>query len=70
MTPECWIEEAEFHAAEAGSIEPAAVIAVLASWLTVAARGYCPGYDRAPPVGLPTLRRSQRDRREETEPIA
>jgi hypothetical protein len=53
VTPEWWIEEAEFDAAEAGSIEPAAVIAVLASWLAVAVRGYCPGYDRAPPVGLP-----------------
>ena len=70
MTPERWIEEAEAHAAEAGSTGPAAVIAVLASWLSVATDGYCPGWDRAPPINLPLLRRTERDRREEAEPIA
>ena len=38
MTPERWIAAAESHAAEAGSTEPAAVIAVLTSWLAMAVR--------------------------------
>ena len=59
-TPERWIETAEAHAAEAGSTEPAAI----------AVRGHCPGFTRAPPVNLPPLQRTQRDRREEREPIA
>ena len=55
--------------AERGEPDPDSVTLLIAVMACRWQRGFCPGHVRAAPVNLPSLNRTQRERREEAEPV-